>query len=68
MNTCITRDHEAHLALFLTEVVLMSVSGVIAVIGIVLAYFLYIVNPAIPKNAASSMRGLVKPAGQQILG
>jgi NADH-quinone oxidoreductase subunit L len=48
---------EHHLTFFV-EAVLMTTSGLIAIGGIALAYFFYIVNPAIPQNIARSTRGL----------
>ena len=48
-----TEEH--HLA-FATEAILLSTSGLVAIGGIALAYFFYIVNPAIPQNLARSMR------------
>ncbi len=50
-------EHEAHLS-FTTELILMATSAVIAVGGIALAWFFYVVSPGIPQNAASRMRGL----------
>ncbi len=43
---------------FATELTLMTTSGVIAICGIALAYYFYVVNPAIPQNMARNARGL----------
>lgn len=46
---------EHHLS-FGAEVGLMSTSGVVAIVGIALAYFFYVLRPAIPQNLARSTR------------
>lgn len=50
-------ENEAHLSLA-TEWTLLITSAVVAVGGILVAYFFYIIRPAIPQNLARSLRGL----------
>lgn len=49
---------EEHHLPFATEITLFLTSSVVAVGGIALAYYFYIVNPAIPQNLSRSARGL----------
>jgi NADH-quinone oxidoreductase subunit L len=49
---------EAHHLAFATELTLMLTSAVVAVGGIALAWYCYLVNPEIPQNTARRMRGL----------
>jgi len=48
---------EAHLA-FGTEIGLLATSAIVAIAGIGLAYFFYVVNPAIPQSLARGTRPL----------
>ncbi|GIK43700.1 MAG: NADH-quinone oxidoreductase subunit L [Chloroflexota bacterium] len=48
---------EHHLS-FGAELGLLSTSAVVAIAGIALAYFFYVVRPSIPQNLARSLRGL----------
>ncbi|MCL4301069.1 MAG: NADH-quinone oxidoreductase subunit L [Anaerolineae bacterium] len=48
---------EHHLA-FGTEVGLLTTSAVVAIAGLALAYFFYVVRPSIPQNLARSLRPL----------
>jgi NADH-quinone oxidoreductase subunit L len=49
---------EEHHLSFGTELGLMSTSAVVAIAGIALAYFFYVVTPSIPQNLARSLRPL----------
>jgi len=49
---------EAHHLSFMTEVVLLLTSSVVAIGSVGLAYFFYVVNPEIPKNLARTTRPL----------
>jgi NADH-quinone oxidoreductase subunit L len=48
-------EAEPHLS-FGTEVGLLSTSAVVAMVGIALAYFFYVIRPSIPQNLARSTR------------
>ncbi|MCG3211185.1 MAG: NADH-quinone oxidoreductase subunit L [Anaerolineae bacterium] len=48
---------EHHLSVAL-EAGLMATSGIIAILGIALAYYFYVVNPALPQQLARRVRGL----------
>jgi NADH-quinone oxidoreductase subunit L len=46
---------EHHLS-FATEATLLTTSAIVAILGISLAYYFYMVNPSIPQNLARTMR------------
>ncbi len=49
---------EEHHLPFATEITLFVTSAIVAISGIALAYYFYIINPAIPQNISRSARGL----------
>jgi len=51
---------EEHHFSLMTEAILMTISALVAIGGMVVAWFFYLKNPAVPQNMARSMRGMFK--------